>query len=581
MISALFFLQFHSIKNRLVSRLRRLKKPKYLLGALVGGAYFYFYFGRYFISPRPYAPNPLPPNALPSLALLGALALFLIMLSAWIFPHARAALNFTEAEVAFLFPAPISRRKLIHFKLLKSQTRILVTIVFLTLLTRRFGSGSHALIHAAGWWIILSTLQLHFLGASFARTLLLDRGFSNRARRIVLLSAAVLLFSAVGLWIKNNLPPAPSADAGFTELSQYAGAVLQAGPIPWLLYPFRFIIRPFFAGNLPEFFFALLPAALILALHYAWVIFSNVAFAEASMARSRQMAERIAAVRAGHWQGAPKAKRKKKPPFPLPPLGFPPVALLWKNLLSAGQGFSTRVWFVIAWLAVIGVIVGRGEMKHGGFFSLVGFCALLFLFMSLVTGPQLLRQDFRQDLAAVEALKLFPLRGWQIVLGELLTPIVILSALQWLLLLVAVSLTTTIPGAKQTISLGLRLALGFSAAMIVPALNLIALLIPNAAVLLFPAWFQSGKEAPAGIEATGQRLIFMVGQLLVMAVALAPAAGIFAVIIFFGKNVLIPLALIPMASFAAALLLAVEGSLGIMLLGKFFERFDLSAEAGS
>ena len=47
MISALLYLQFHSIKNRLSVRLRRLKKPKYLAGAIVGGLYFYFYFFRW------------------------------------------------------------------------------------------------------------------------------------------------------------------------------------------------------------------------------------------------------------------------------------------------------------------------------------------------------------------------------------------------------------------------------------------------------------------------------------------------------------------------------------------------------
>ena len=42
MISALLYLQFHSIKNRTVMRLRRLKQPKYLLGGIVGGLYFYW-----------------------------------------------------------------------------------------------------------------------------------------------------------------------------------------------------------------------------------------------------------------------------------------------------------------------------------------------------------------------------------------------------------------------------------------------------------------------------------------------------------------------------------------------------------
>jgi ABC-type multidrug transport system ATPase subunit len=47
MIAALIYLQYHSVRNRLVSRFKRLKQPKYLIGAIVGGLYFYFYFFRY------------------------------------------------------------------------------------------------------------------------------------------------------------------------------------------------------------------------------------------------------------------------------------------------------------------------------------------------------------------------------------------------------------------------------------------------------------------------------------------------------------------------------------------------------
>jgi len=44
MIGALIYLQVQSTKNRLRMRVRRLKKPKYLVGAVVGAAYCYFFF---------------------------------------------------------------------------------------------------------------------------------------------------------------------------------------------------------------------------------------------------------------------------------------------------------------------------------------------------------------------------------------------------------------------------------------------------------------------------------------------------------------------------------------------------------
>src|SRR2546425_13121268 len=164
MIGALIYLQMQSIKNRLRMRLGRLKKPKYLAGAAVGAAYFYvFFFRNLFVGGRSAATaaDTASPETLLFFELVGALALFLMVLSAWIFPHERAALLFSEAEIAFLFPAPVTRRTLIHFKLLRSQIAILFTTFFLTLVSGRFGQGGKAWIHAAGWWLILSTLSLH------------------------------------------------------------------------------------------------------------------------------------------------------------------------------------------------------------------------------------------------------------------------------------------------------------------------------------------------------------------------------------------------------------------------------------
>src|SRR5206468_12067142 len=124
---------------------------------------------------------------------VGAMVLLVMVAWAWIVPHARAALAFTEAEVAFLFPAPVTRRTLIHFKLLKSQAGILFSTLFMTFLSGLFAKGGSVWIHAAGWWVIFSTLNLHFLASSFARTRLLERGVSNWQRRLVVLLLAAAL----------------------------------------------------------------------------------------------------------------------------------------------------------------------------------------------------------------------------------------------------------------------------------------------------------------------------------------------------------------------------------------------------
>src|ERR1041384_8078688 len=161
MISALLYLQFHSVKNRLLQRFKRLKQPKYLFGAIVGGLYFYFYFFRFLLGRSASrgqwtgaAPMPAIPQVDPLFyESLGALILFVIVLLAWFIPRERASLSFTESEVAFLFPAPVTRRGLIHFKLLRSQLAILFTALFFTLISSRFGAGGRWLIRGAGWWV--------------------------------------------------------------------------------------------------------------------------------------------------------------------------------------------------------------------------------------------------------------------------------------------------------------------------------------------------------------------------------------------------------------------------------------------
>ncbi|HXR05370.1 MAG TPA: putative ABC exporter domain-containing protein, partial [Verrucomicrobiae bacterium] len=514
MIAALLYLQYHTVRNRLVSRFKRLKQPKYLVGAIVGGLYFYFYFFRYLFrgfGGRPGVNLTVSPEHLQLFESVGALALFVIVLLAWIIPHERAALTFTEAEVAFLFPAPVSRRTLIHFKLLRSQLAIFFTILLFTLFSRRF--GGNAWIHAFGWWLIFSMLNLHFLGSSFARTLLLDRGISNRLRRLLVLGLAAAMAGAVWIWAKRTLPALSSADtANLNAILDYAQRVLTAGPALYLLYPFRLVVRPFLAQDATAFFVALIPVLLLLALHYLWVIYSDVAFEEASVEASQKLATRMAAVRAGNWQGVKKNRKARRPWFKLTATGPSATALFWKNLIGAGQVVSIRLWISIAIVVVVFVAVFAGNAPGHGFSMVAEFIIAIGLGYSLLLGPQLLRLDFRNDLPLADILKTFPLRGWQIALGEILAPVVVLAALQWLLLLVGAGFLFYLPVKQEA----LFLAIALGAAVLLPVLDMLLLLIPNAAVLLFPSWIQTGKDSPRGIEATGQRLIFALGQMLTL-----------------------------------------------------------------
>ena len=112
MLGALVYLKFHSFINLVASRLRRLRQPKYLFGALVGAAYFYFVFVHGLGRHRPAAggggiagPSPLgdlahDPGTL--ILNLGAVALLAIAVFMWVLPKQKPGLTFSEAEIAAL-----------------------------------------------------------------------------------------------------------------------------------------------------------------------------------------------------------------------------------------------------------------------------------------------------------------------------------------------------------------------------------------------------------------------------------------------------------------------------------------------
>ena len=580
MINALLYLQWHSFRNRARARLRRLRQPKYLLAALVGALYLsLILLGPHASAPssgRP--PDIQSPAVSPLLAeMLGALLLLVLTLGAWVFPGERAALVFGEAEIAFLFPAPVTRRTLIHFKLARSQVAILLTSFIFTLLFNRHRSGPFWTA-AIGWWLVLSIVSLHRLGASFARTMLMDRGITNWQRRLAVLGLAAAAGAAVLVWAWQALPPM-SQDlwTDLPALGRYYQQVLTAGPLLWLLYPFRLVVRPYLAPDAASFALAAGPALLLLALHYAWVVRADVAFEESSVEASRRLAEKLAAVRReGSGLGSGALTKARRPPFALRPVGPPYTALLWKNLIGASRLFSSRFILALPVLLIAMLLPAVDLARRGGLSAAVGFAAALFCGYTVFFGPQIVRQDFRADLALADLLKLYPLRGWQVVLGEVLAPVVVISAAQWLLILVSV--TCLWHGPAGPTGGGRIAALGLAAALALPALNFVLLLIINAAALLLPAWVNPARGSARGLEVMGQQLLLALGQFVVLLLALALPAGVFATVFFLGTVLGSPAWALVLATLVAALGLAGEMILGLLLVGRLFERLDIGHE---
>lgn len=581
MLSALFYLQTRSLWNGLLTRLRRLRQPKYLLGGIVGLAWFAWTFGSPFFfrslnsargrgGAAPRAAFGFGEEFLTMAEGLGACALALWVVFSWILPSSRAALQFSEAEISFLFPAPFSRRRLIHYKLLRWQVGLLVTSLVFTFFTGRFARDGAWLFHVLGWWIVLFTLNLHGLAASFTVTRMMDSGLWSPRRRWWVIGALGVVVAAGFLLAQRFFPELSAAE----DLPAKVRGVLDSPAGYWLLWPFRLVLRPALSDTAAEFLGAILPALAVLAVQYLWVIWAEVSFEEASIALSQKRAEMIASARTGNWQAHATSRKPRSAPFVLHADGFPPLAILWKNLISAGAVFSGRTgFFLVAWLVVMGVSFGSTQSQ--GFAGILVAVAGMALVLLTMMGSQIFRNDFRQDFNSIDWLRQFPLPGWQIALGELLAPALMLTVIQWLLVLflLALSVTTDL---RTPWDMAQRVSLAACIALLAPAYNLVTLLVPNLATVVFPAWFQSGREGPGGLEVMGQRLLFTFGTLLAVVISLVPAGVAFGVVWFVLQLVVSPWLAAPFGSLAGALVLLAEASLGIAWLGRLFDKIDIT-----
>lgn len=580
---ALIYLQLTSLYGLVRSRLLRLKQPKYLAGAVVGGAYIYFFFLRRAATgqPSPAFTQVLPtPSAISLTATaIASLVLLVLIVLNWVLPRATASLAFSEAEIAFLFPAPISRRALVHYRLLGTQLGLLFGSTLLALFSRRWTYlGGGAGIHVLGWWLILATLSLHSTGSSFAITRLRNRGVPAWAMHLV---ALALVLAVAGFAIWRLAPPAPTPEDLLTYQSVTAylsplASKLTTAPLAWILALPSLVLRPFLSPDWHSFLLALPGALLVLGAHYAWALLSAVSFEEASIARAEKRAARLKARREGTSRAGPIAKARRAR-FRLAPAGRPETAFLWKNLLATPTFISPRTALIVALVVAAGCAWLATQPMYRALLPVGTGIALVTAAYTLILGPQLVRYDLRADLLNADMLKTYPLRGWQIVLGELLTPIAILAAVMWLALLAAMLLIPSRDAAW--LSIPARAGITASLALLVPPICALQLLTPNAMTVLLPAWALAvANRSEHGLDVLGQRLIFVGGQLVITLLALVPPALCAALAFFIVDHFLGRAAAVLSTSVAALPMLVAELWLGIWLLGYCFERFDLSRE---
>jgi ABC-2 type transport system permease protein len=561
-VSTFGYLLLRTARNWILLQLGRLRRVRYLIGLLAGAFYFWLIFFRH-VQQAGTETTTMRPEMVAFASLFVALPIAFW----WLGKADPRALAFSGAETQLLFPAPLTRRALILYKLGRGQLPVLLNVAIFTLIFLREGPALGAAQRAVGFWILFTTLYLHRLGAALTRL-----AGASRWGRLIRRAAPAVVIGAALVAISVSLQAAYSrarAARGLEAIIEIFIDTLRTGPAGVVLTPFRALMAPAFTPEPAAWLAAVGVALLILLAHLVWVIRADVAFEDAAVAAASREAERVAE----RDTGVPRRRsRWRLPRLPLRPVGRPERAILWKNSVPLLDGINIGIVVsaAVLLLLVAFMIAARlpTEVTPG---IVLAITALVGLGAATLLGPFAIRDDLRSDLPRLELLRTYPLSGVSIVRMEVLAVAIPIAIFQITLLLV--SFFASLGQAAMPIPLGARVAIVLAGALVLPLFALAGVWVQNAVALLFPDWVPMGRTRGGGVESAGQgMLLFGASIIVTLLLLLAPLLA--AVPIALLARGLGAWSLVPAAAAAAAAVLALEMKFLLRWLGGVFDRTD-------
>lgn len=431
------------------------------------------------------------------IALLGPWALLVLFLTSLVAGGADQAIGFSRAEVLQLYPAPLPRRQLVRFKLLKSMRPIAVVapLAFPGLRGVATTAAGAALAGLLSFGL-LSLATSAYLTARSALTARLGAWWS----RGVELSG----WAGVGLLGAATLPS--------TDLAGVRA--MMAGPVGWTVLAVPRALTALLTVP-PELAVTRLP--LLVAGLLAWAAVLVVvterldgAFLDVAKVRGARIDARREAMLQGRGAGS-LGSRTWRVPLPWLPhgRGVGPLATTRLAVLLRKPGAVAVVTGMTALGAALTVglalPLADAAPRLGGLMGVVqaGFLHLIVL-------PSSLRLDFRGELDRIATYRSLPLSPWAVVWGQLLPVTAVLVAVHVVVLGV---------GALATPSLGSPLLWGL---FVVVPLDLLAVSLENVAWLLYP----TRTEGVGPTEIAARQLITQLGALLTLSGIVGVTAGV-------------------------------------------------------
>jgi ABC-2 type transport system permease protein len=518
MLSATLYISGRSIVNRLRRWFKRLREPRYLVGVIIAAVYFYFMFVVRARAARPgrvmnsFAIVPLPADA----GVAFATVAFLVSAAlSWLVPANGRLLEFSQPEVQFLFPAPLGRRDLIVYRLIRSQLGLLfASLVPAMIFALPRASAAIAFRGALTIWVVMVASRIYFSAVALARSQL--RSPDPRLRRIARLPLVVVLavIAAVGngVWRAFSTTGAGGGRATGDALEALQHSI-NSGSLSVMLLPLKVLVQPLFAPDWASYFTSLAGGVVVGVAMMAWLLASDAAFQDAAVDLAEQQQSRPQQARARY--------RARKTDWTLGPTGRPETAFVWKTTMQILRVVDRRVIIrVVAIVFALALLIVTANRTRGAA-TTVGMFAVIAAGYTTLMAPQILRLDLRQDFQHLELMKTWPVRAGAIIRGEMAGPAFCLSAIAWGLIGLAFMLsaaTFTEAGAAW------RVSAAAAGLLVSPALIFAQYALHNSIALIFPAWVPLGAGRPRGFDAMGQRILMLGGTWLGLALMALPGA---------------------------------------------------------
>jgi hypothetical protein len=608
---ALGALILYQMRGRLRRWLRMMKQPKYLIGLAVGLLWYaWIILGRTISRPHGDVPTlaALTPAVIATLR-LGVSVVVAALLTLGLVMPARVALPFEEAEIHHLFTAPIPRRTLLRYGILRAFPALIVGSFISVIL---IGGGPLA-GRLARWPFVFALFGCWMLWSKAVTT------WKARQKELAPRQARRnLAFAGAGVaafWVAVILAARPLVRAAARALESpaswrdaFVDVQARAWALEILLAPLATPLRLLMATGWTDRLIGAASVIVLLVVLEEWCVRSAVQFEDATLERARVVADvrqrGIAALRR-----KVKPQERKQVPFMLRSVGRPEIGITWKNLMAVSRlpertsiQRGLMVLLGTAILLAVGTSVPATQAIAFGAGAMLGIGGLVLMaWMPLLSGS-LWRNDMRTDLLHVDQLRTWPISAWRLVLAEVAAP-----AWQATLVgmfgagLVAASLAATLAGASldqpwarathPLISAAGKLGMSpilllaafpLAALPVVASVALLSVSVQNLVVLLFPTWARLGRDRARdrGAAAAGQRMMAFVGLAGVMAIALLPGCALVALIVLLQRAAGIPFMALELPPLALVVALPMFGASALLTWfgARAWERLDPSAE---